>query len=98
MRARYGFVCKTPSHPPPSQGEEQSQNPKDDPVGSLPCEGKGWGGVLNKNQKVRVRARYGFVCKTPSHPPPSQGEEQSQNPKDDPVGSLPCEGKGWGGY
>ncbi|AEX52113.1 hypothetical protein Rahaq2_2258 [Rahnella aquatilis CIP 78.65 = ATCC 33071] len=54
---------------------------------SLPCEGEGWGGVLKVNQKVRVCAGYGFVCKTPSRPPPSQGEEQRKNSY---LATVPC--------
>jgi hypothetical protein len=46
-------------------------------VCSLPCEGEGWGGVLRSKTKINVCISHGFVCKTPSLPPPSQGEEQN---------------------
>ncbi|MBU9810744.1 pyrroloquinoline quinone biosynthesis protein PqqF [Rahnella sp. SL6] len=45
------------------------------PDNSLPCTGEGLSGVLQKNQEVDVGFGHRFVLKTPSPPPPSQGEE-----------------------
>jgi len=44
MSKGWGVAIKTPSPPPPSQGEAQNS------IGSLPCEGEGWGGVLMASQ------------------------------------------------
>ena len=42
-----------------------------------PSPAKGRVGVLRSKTKINVCISHGFVCKTPSLPPPSQGEEQN---------------------
>jgi len=56
-----------------SQGSQRIQ------FSSLPCEGEGWGGVLMQNQIVKVYFDRVLTLKTPSQPPPSQGEELKQS-------------------
>ncbi|PBI79663.1 hypothetical protein A9993_07875 [Rahnella victoriana] len=46
---------------------------------ALPGEGEGRGGVLKRNQQVEVCFDVVLAFKTPSQPPPSQGEEQTHD-------------------